>query len=214
MDLAMWALVAGFIGARFFHVVFYGADYYVAHPLDVFKVWQGGMSSLGGFVGAGIGLWLFAKKRHFSWKEFVPYCDVAAVSLWLGWGIGRLGCFLIHDHPGTLSSFVGAVKFPTGVRHDLGLYDSLVAFLLFAIFVLLFPRFVKKGWGYVMQYSVLCYAVARFFLDFLRASDLPGSDVRYAHLTPAQWGMLIFALCLTFLLIYGNILRAKLPNKQ
>jgi phosphatidylglycerol:prolipoprotein diacylglycerol transferase len=117
--------------------------------------------------------------------------DVAAVSLWLGWGIGRIGCFLIHDHPGTLTHFVGGVQFPGGVRHDLGLYESLVGFALFLLSMLLFKRLVRRRWGLVTLVSVTLYAIARFFLDFLRATDIASADARYASLTPAQWGMIV-----------------------
>ena len=191
LDLAVWTIIAGFLGARFFHVVFYNLDYYIANPAEIFKFWHGGASSLGGFFGAAVAVWIFAKRRHFTWKELLPYFDIAVVSLWLGWGIGRLGCFLIHDHPGTLSHFLLAVNFPAGARHDLGLYESILGFSLFIIFILFFKRLVKIRWGLVAGFSVAGYAVARFFLDFLRATDVPGSDIRYGHLTPAQWGMMV-----------------------
>jgi len=132
-----------------------------------------------------------------------------AVGLWLGWGIGRVGCFLIHDHPGTLSHFMLAVKYPGGARFDLGLMESILGFLLFGIFALLFSRLTKIRSGLVVGWSVACYAVARFFLDFLRATDLPGSDVRYGGLTPAQWGMLTVVAVLTFKLIYDRMGRVN-----
>ena len=210
LDLSIWVLVSGFIGARVFHVLFYNLDYYLVRPLDALKFWQGGASSLGGLFGAGVAVWIFAKLRRFSWIEFLPYLDVAAVSLWLGWGIGRIGCFLIHDHPGTLSHFMLSVNFPGGARHDLGLYESILGFVLFTIFILLFKRLAKLRWGLVSGFSLGLYAVARFFLDFLRASDVPDSDIRYAHLTPAQWGMAFVVAMLTFLLVYGKIKRQKI----
>ncbi len=208
LDLAVWAIIGGFIGARFFHVVFYHLDYYIQYPGEVIAFWHGGASSLGGFVGALVAVWIFAKIRKFTWKDFLPYADIASVSLWLGWGIGRLGCFFIHDHPGTLSHFFLAVKYQGGARHDLGLYESLLGFLLFTIYYLLFKRIFKKGWGVVAAYSWIGYAVARFGLDFLRASDLPQSDIRYLYLTPAQWGMATIVLVLTSLLIFAKIKRS------
>jgi phosphatidylglycerol:prolipoprotein diacylglycerol transferase len=193
-DMAVWVLVSSFVFARLFHILFYNLDFYLLNPADVFKIWQGGASSTGGFFGAALALWLFAKKRGFTFQQFVPYMDVAAVSLWLGWGIGRIGCFLIHDHPGTLTHFVGGVQFPGGARHDLGLYESIVGFVLFLFSALLFKRLVRRRWGLVTLVSVTLYAIARFFLDFLRATDITMADARYAHLTPAQWGMLVLVL--------------------
>ncbi len=154
VDMALWILVAAFLGARFFHVVFYEPEYYVRFPLDIIKVWQGGLSSLGGFIGAVAGVWLFAKKRKFSWHELLPYFDITALGLWLGWGFGRIGCFLIHDHPGRLSNFMLAVQYPGGARFDLGLLESILGFLLFTLYSLLFATLVKKHRGLTAQLTI------------------------------------------------------------
>jgi phosphatidylglycerol:prolipoprotein diacylglycerol transferase len=206
LDLAIWAIVGGFVGARLFHIFFYYPAFYLQYPSEIIKVWHGGLSSLGGFVGAALAVFIFARRRKFTLEKLLPYVDIASVSLWLGWGIGRIGCFLIHDHPGTLSHFVLAVQYPGGARHDLGLYDSLVSFVLFIIFFLLFKRFTKMRAGLVTAYSWMSYAIVRFLLDFLRASDLTGSDVRYLHLTPAQWGMVGLVAGLTLWLKYGKMI--------
>src|SRR3989338_4760091 len=95
-----------------------------------------------------------------------------AVSLWLGWGIGRIGCFLTHLHPGKLTNFFLAVNYPGGARFDLGLYESIIGFALFAVSAVMFKRLVKKRWGDVALYSAATYAVIRFFLDFLRVTPL------------------------------------------
>ncbi len=203
LDLAIWVLIGGFLMARAFHVIFYEPTYYIVNPLDVIKFWQGGASSLGGFIGAGLAAWLFFKKRHFKLKEALPYLDIGVLSLWLGWGIGRIGCFMIHDHPGHLTNFFLAVNFSGGARYDLGLLDSLLGFLLFTIYYLLFTRLIRIRWGLVALLSFMDYALVRFLFDFLRATDLPQSDIRYWLLTPAQWGMTVLFFILTIILIYG-----------
>lgn len=212
LDLAVWTILGGLIGARIFHVVFYEPVYYIQYPLDIFKFWQGGASSLGGFFGATVALYIFIKLRKFTFKEILPYIDIATLSLWLGWGIGRFGCFMIHDHPGKLSNFFLAVNFPTGARFDLGLVDSLLGFLLFAVYYLLFTRLIKIHWGLVAIFSFMDYAIVRFLLDFLRATDLPISDMRYFYLTPAQWGMGLMFFVLSAVLIYLSV-RLKKNNK-
>ena len=208
LDLAIWTLVGGMIMARVFHVVFYNPEFFAANPGEIIKVWHGGASSLGGFVGAALSVWLFAKKRKFATKELLPYFDIGALGLWLGWGIGRIGCFLIHDHPGTLTSFALAVKYPDGARFDLGLLESLLGFALFIIFYLLFKKLIKIHWGLVATLSFILYAVVRFFLDFLRIpASVMGADARYAYLTPAQWGMMLIVIGLTLAWILGKIKR-------
>ena len=209
LDLALYSVLGAFIGARLVHVSLYQPGYYGAHPLEILKVWQGGLSSLGGFSGGLLGAALFARYRKFSLNEFARYADVGIISIWLGWGIGRLGCFLIHDHPGTLSNFVLATRYPEGPRHDLGLYESITGFILFFVFWALFKKLSKKQSGLVALVSAGVYAVIRFGLDFLRASDLPASDARYLYLTPAQWGMIAVIAGLTGACIYTKMRQSK-----
>jgi len=208
-DLAFYAVLGGFIMARLFHVVFYQGEYYLLHPEEIFYFWQGGLSSIGGFAGALMAIYIFAKVKHFSLKELWPYFDLLSVGFWLGMAIGRIGCFLTHLHPGISSNFILAVKFPTGARHDLGLYDSILAWILFIIFGLSFKKLIKKRYGLVTILSFMSYALVRFWLDFLRATDIPLADTRYWHLTPAQWGMMVMFFGLTFLLIFDNIKQSK-----
>jgi phosphatidylglycerol:prolipoprotein diacylglycerol transferase len=213
LDLAIWVLVGGFVMARVFHVLFYNPAYFISNPDEIIKIWHGGASSLGGFVGAGLSLWLFAKKRKFTFKELLPYFDIGALGLWLGWGIGRIGCFLIHDHPGTLTSFILGVRYPDGVRFDLGLLESILGFVLFVTFYFLFKKLIKIHWGLVAAFSFGAYAIVRFFLDFLRVpATVLGGDSRFFHLTPAQWGMLAILIGLTLCLVLGTIKRQNINS--
>lgn len=205
LDVAVWTLFSGLIFGRVFHVVFYNPDYYLTYPGEILAFWHGGSSSLGGFFGAIFGAYMFYKIRGFKMKDFYPYLDISVVSLWLGMAIGRLGCFMIHDHPGILTNFFLAVKFPGGARLDMGLMEALFNGLIFIIFYFNFDKLIKKRWGISAIYSAMVYSVMRFLLDFLRARDIEGSDVRYAFLTPAQWGMLVIFITLTFVLFSDRI---------
>lgn len=207
LDIGLWTVIGGIIGARVGHIVFYNPSYYLTHPLDMLALWQGGSSSLGGFIGAGVALYIWAKSKHFSWSELLPYLDITMLGLWLGWAIGRIGCFMIHDHPGALSQSFLAVNFSSGARWDLGLLDAILAFVLFVFFQIGFKKNIHRRAGLVAGFSILGYAVVRFFLDFLRATDLVESDVRYAHLTPAQWGMLVVVFVLTLVFVRGKMRR-------
>lgn len=210
LDISIWAIVGGLLMARLFHVFFYEPAHYIMYPSEILKFWQGGSSSLGGFIGAALAVWLFKQIRKFTWKEFIPYLDISAISLWLGWFIGRLGCFFIHDHTGKASDFFLAVNFTTGSRHDLGLYDSLFALSIFIIYFLLFKYLIKIHWGLVAILSFMDYAIVRFLLDFLRADDsITGGDIRYYNLTPAQWGMIALFCSLSSILVYIVIKKRK-----
>ena len=209
LDLGVWSIVGGLFIARVFHVLFYDPEYYLLHPSEVIYFWQGGSSSLGGFLGAIFAIYIFAKYKNFTLKELWPYFDIMAISLWLGWTIGRLGCFMIHDHLGRLTNSFLAVKFPTGARYDLGLLDSLLAWFILLVFGLLYKRLIKIRWGLVSLLSFMLYAFVRFWLDFLRATDVQQADIRYFTLTPAQWGMLAIFFGLTFWLVFDNVKQQK-----
>jgi phosphatidylglycerol:prolipoprotein diacylglycerol transferase len=181
-DMAAWIVVFALIGGRLFHAFAYDPAPFLADPWKIFRVWEGGMSSYGGFIGAAIAAAVFVRRRHIP---FLPYADAAAYALPCGYGIGRIGCFLIHDHPGTLSDSVLAVRYPGGDRLDHGLLLSILGLSAFALFFFL-ERKGRRG-AFLPLFMVL-YGAARFFLDFYRAWDLPGADARYWSLTPAQYG--------------------------
>ena len=198
-SLALWTIALAFIGARLFHVVFYEPAYYLAHPAEILSVWKGGLSSFGGFFGATVAvLW----RLKISKLPFLRTADVLVPGAVLGLGCGRIGCFLIHDHPGTLAHEGWtwlAVRYPDGARYDLGLLLGVFDFLLFGAFLLLMRKPRRDGWTLVL--FLLAYAPARFALDFLRAVD-----VRYAGLTPGQIGsVILFAI--------GLILHRRLYGK-
>lgn len=204
-DMAFGMLVSAFVLARLVHVFGYFGSFYLSQPLEIFKVWQGGFSAAGGVFGAVLYGWYFCRRFKLNFYE---YLDVIAQGFPLGYAIGRVGCFLIHDHPGTLSDFVLAVKYPGGARHDLGLYLSLAGVVLFL--TILIARYIEKrrnkkfGNGFYSSVMFIGYGLARFCLDFLRAYDLPYADVRYASLTVAQYFglLLVFIGCYNLFQIY------------
>ncbi|MBI3626977.1 prolipoprotein diacylglyceryl transferase [Candidatus Uhrbacteria bacterium] len=198
LDASLGMIISAFVLARLVHVFGYFSAYYLAQPSEIWKIWHGGFSAVGGLVG-GIVYFLF-----FAWKHKLAvwsYLDVLAQGFPLGYAIGRIGCFLIHDHPGTLSHFVLAVKYPSASRHDLGLDLSLSAWVMFLV-VLGLRRLSRKAspesWlrrdGFWVSLVFIWYGLTRFFLDFLRAYDLPFSDARYFSLTVAQYFGLILIL--------------------
>jgi phosphatidylglycerol:prolipoprotein diacylglycerol transferase len=181
-DVVAWALGGGVVGAHLVHLFAY-------HPeqlrnegvVALFKVWDG-LSSMGGVVGALLAIILFFRARHV---RLGPYLNALALGTAPGWAIARIGCAVVHDHPGVLTRFPLAVQFPGGPRHDLGLYDFFVLSALSALLYILARR--RPPEGSLMGILAIGYCVPRFFLDFLRASDLPYVDGRILGLTAAQY---------------------------
>ncbi|MBP9748820.1 prolipoprotein diacylglyceryl transferase [Patescibacteria group bacterium] len=208
-DLVTHMLVFAFIGARLAHVFFYNPLPYVQDPLEFFRVWHGGLSSFGGFVGAALALALFIKKHRLD--AFVVM-DALAEGFPLGWAVGRIGCFLIHDHPGTLSHHFLAVQYPGGARFDLGLIESLTG-LTVEVLLLLSLRFFPKR-GVPSAVVIFSYLFIRFWTDFLRSTDLPGSDVRYwPGLTPAQIGVMLLLFVMGGVFFFVKKKGQAIPQK-
>lgn len=199
-DLTAWLMVAGLVGGRIGHVLFYDFDHYLQNPDEIFAIWHGGLSIFGGFIAcAVVGVLFFRKKQVDVWT----YVDSAIFGLPVGLWIGRIGCFLIHDHPGTATDFILGVEYPDGVvRHDHGLYLSINGLVLAVVFYLLSRK--DRPVGTYISVFAIWYGIVRFFLDFYRVID-----VRYLGLTPAQYFSLLLAV---FGVVYA--LRKQIVKKN
>ncbi|MCX6779235.1 MAG: prolipoprotein diacylglyceryl transferase [Candidatus Magasanikbacteria bacterium] len=193
LDLFVWIIIAALIGSRLFFVFFEDAiTFYLSNPWEIFKIWQGGLSSFGGFLGAGLVVLWFWKKKKITWADL----DILAWGFSFGWVIGRFGCLLIHDHLGILSTSFLAIRFVNGARLDMALMEIIMLAPLLALFAFKGFKLLKTP-GLLSFILLLWYGIGRFFLDFLRAQDIENPDVRYLGFTVAQWGcvvLLIFSL--------------------
>jgi phosphatidylglycerol:prolipoprotein diacylglycerol transferase len=189
-DFGLAGIVAAIIFSRLFHVLFYKFSYFIEHPLEILYLWTPGYSLYGGMLGVFIGVLIVMKWRKLN---FWQYADAIAISAPLGLFIGRIGCFLIHDHPGIETNFFLGVQYPNGTRWDLGLLQSLLGLILFVIFVAIMrkPRF----YGFYSGLFLIYYGITRFALDFLRIWDGPMAETRYLSLTPSQYfSVLVFVI--------------------
>ena len=177
-EAASWIIIAALLGGRLVYSFIYDISTTIQDPLNVIRVWDGGASIIGGFLGALIAaIWYFRKHGLDVWA----YSDATIFGLPIGLFIGRIGCFLIHDHPGTLTDFVLGVQYPDGaVRHDHGLYLAINGLVLAIIFAVM-SRF-KMPKGMYMAVFAAWYGCVRFWLDFTRVID-----TTYLGLTPAQY---------------------------
>ena len=198
LNLFLWIMAAAMLGSRIFYVLVYNPAYYFAHPAEMIRFWEGGMSSFGGILGALAAFVIYIRIKKLSWAE---YADALIYPLPLGLGIGRIGCFLLNEHPGRLTDFFLGVKYPDGIRHDLGLEFALLDLLVFAIIAIVARRYRP---GIIAKIFIFAYFPLRFLLEFLRASDLPLSDTRYWSLTPAQWGSLVIIFFAFIIILNGR----------
>src|SRR5947208_15612308 len=110
-DLIVYAAVGVFVGGRLGYTLFYNLSYYLDHPAKIVAVWEGGMSFHGGLLGTILAMWLFARRRGFS---FYTIADLAtpAVPIWLG--LGRFGNFIIRELYGRPTDVSWGMMFPSG----------------------------------------------------------------------------------------------------
>lgn len=189
VDGAVFIVAMGFVVGHLVHVLAYNPQRLEEDGiLALLRVWQG-FSSTGGFIGAVLGAVLFYKVIRP--RPFWEHVDPIMFSFPVGWFFGRMGCFSVHDHIGTPSTWLLAVNHPqpVGPRHDLGLYEALWTLGIAVAFYAL-DRKPRKAGFFVAAWAAL-YAPVRFGLDFLRNTDLSNADVRWAGLTPAQYGALL-----------------------
>jgi phosphatidylglycerol:prolipoprotein diacylglycerol transferase len=208
-SLLFRAAIGAIIGARLAYVVNHLSDF-TSHPVDVLKVYNGGISLLGGIFGAILLALPEMRRRALSfWKVM----DTAAPGLALGIVIGRIGDLIVADHLGKRTSFFLGYKCPplnvktafpcngTGVGpnipgvvvHQTALYDFLMTIVLLGVLLLLRRRIRYDG--FLITVFAAWYAVQRIIEDFLR------EDVRHFGLTGSQWTSLVtVALCLFHLL--------------
>ncbi len=206
-DVVTWAVVGGLLGGHFMHVFAYHPELLEQEGWGVvLRVWDG-LSSMGGVLGALAGIFAFFRKNKI---KLMPYVDALALGTAPGWALARVGCFLVHDHPGWKTDFFLAVRYPDGPRHDLGLYDF---FVLVGLTVLLWTLKRKNPpTGMLMGLLALIYSISRFSLDFLRASDLSFVDRRYFGLTPAQY-VVVGLAAVGVKLLMGARQEALTPSK-
>ncbi|WP_343618948.1 prolipoprotein diacylglyceryl transferase, partial [Ralstonia sp.] len=116
-DMLFYGVLGVILGGRLGYVLFYKPDWYFAHPLDIFKVWEGGMAFHGGFLGVVVAMMLYARMRGRSWMQVT---DFIAPMVPCGLAAGRLGNFINGELWGRVSSpnLPWAMMFPQAQGED------------------------------------------------------------------------------------------------
>lgn len=199
-DILFYAVLGVILGGRIGYILFYKADYYLANPLDVFKVWQGGMSFHGGFLGVALAMMLFARSRK---RPFLQVTDYIAPAVPLGIAAGRFGNFINGELWGrvTSPSAPWAMLFPDAAgedrqwmlghaseavsrglvtvyeqtrgllpRHPSELYEMALEGIILFIAMWLFSR-KPRPLGAVTALFVMGYGIARCLVEFTRQPD-------------------------------------------
>lgn len=172
-DLIFYAVLGVLLGGRIGYILFYNFEFFLAHPLDALKIWQGGMSFHGGMLGVFMAYWLFARKYQLSWLHIMDYLATAAP---IGLFFGRLANFVNGELYGRVTESSWGMVFPRGgplPRHPSQLYEAgLEGIVLFIVlFIVAVPLRGLRYVGLVGGTFVMGYGLARFTVEFFREPD-------------------------------------------
>lgn len=171
-DFVLWVTLGIIFGGRTGYVLFYNLPHFMAHPLEIFQLWHGGMSFHGGFTGCVVAVVLFARSRGISILSLGDItCAVGPIGLFLG----RLANFINGELWGRTTDVPWAMVFPTGgpsPRHPSQLYEATLEGLLLLIVLAIMIRMgALKRPGLIIGAFAIVYALARSFSEFFREPD-------------------------------------------
>ncbi|HEX8574605.1 MAG TPA: prolipoprotein diacylglyceryl transferase [Allosphingosinicella sp.] len=173
-DMVFYATLGIILGGRLGYVLFYRPDHYFTHPIDILRLWDGGMSFHGGVIGTTLGILWMARKHKLDWLRVHDY---VACCTPFGLFFGRLANFVNDELWGRATTVPWAIVFPKGgdvPRHPSQLYEAgLEGLLLFAILWFLFWRTdARYQPGKLVGTFLLVYGLSRFLVEMVRQPDV------------------------------------------
>ena len=171
-DYITYLIIGIILGGRLGYVIFYNFNYYSNNILDIFKIWQGGMSFHGGLLGIILSSIIFAKKNN---QDPFEYMDLVSLAAPIGIFFGRLANFINSELYGKTTEVLWSVTF-TKVdnlpRHPSQLYEAVLEGV---ILFLILMYFRKKNYlikpGLISGLFLIFYSIFRFFVEFFRVPD-------------------------------------------
>jgi phosphatidylglycerol:prolipoprotein diacylglycerol transferase len=170
--LLNYVLFGIIVGGRLGYILFYNSAYYLAHPLAMLRIWEGGMAFHGALIGIAIAVLIMAKRHHVP---FFQLTDRIALVVPIGLCFGRLSNFINGELYGRVTALPWAMVFPNSdgqPRHPSQLYEAGLEGLLLGVIMLMLWR---RGWlhqhGRVTGVLLAGYGVARSMIEFVREPD-------------------------------------------
>ena len=217
-DLIYYASLGVILGGRVGYILFYNLGYYLANPLDMLKLWDGGMSFHGGVLGVTLGILYLARKNGLNWLRIHDY---VACCVPPGLFFGRLANFVNHELWGARTDVPWAIRFPESIagltvlgppRHPSQLYEAALEGLL--LFVILWWMFWKTQARYepgkLVGAFIFFYGIFRFAIEFIREPDAQLTGFAQATgLHMGQWLSLPMILGGLFLMLTAKKRRVR-----
>ncbi|MDR5860752.1 prolipoprotein diacylglyceryl transferase [Halomonas eurihalina] len=199
-DLLFYGALGVVLGGRLGYALFYGLDQWLADPLWILRIWDGGMSFHGGLIGVLLASWIFARRKGLA---FFTLTDFVAPLVPIGLGAGRIGNFINHELPGRLTNLPWGMPFPgmgPEPRHPSSLYEALLEGLVLFV-VMWWVSAQPRRRGFVSGLFLVLYGAFRFAVEFVRLPDPQLGFIAFDWLT---MGMLLsLPMILAGLLLMG-----------
>lgn len=210
-DMILYATLGIILGGRIGYILFYQPSI-LKNPIDIFKLWEGGMSLHGGTLGTIFAIWLLARKHKLS---FLRVCDYVACVIPFGLFLVRLANFVNDELWGRVTTASWAIVFPNGgdlPRHPSQLYEAALEGVLMA--AILWPLFWKTDArykpGFLFGMAALIYGLSRFAVEFVREPDAQLQWlVELTGLSMGQWLTIPMILIGLFLVFTANSRRQR-----
>ncbi len=202
-DYITYLIIGIIVGGRIGYVLLYNFNYYINNLLDVFKIWEGGMSFHGGLIGVIVTSIIFAKKNN---QNVFLYMDIVALVAPIGIFFGRISNFINSELYGTVTNLPWAITFikvDSFPRHPSQIYEALLeGLVLFLILIYCKNKYLNKP-GLISSLFLIFYSVFRFFVEFFRVPDEQLGNILF-NLSMGQVISLIFLLSGIFLFYFKN----------
>lgn len=187
MDVGFIIILWAVIGSRLTYALI-NFSYYVTHPIDILKIWQGGLVFSGGLIAVVLGMSWYIRRHHLSFWKIGDLCGPAVA---IGESIGRIGCFMagccygqptdlkwgiVFTHPQSLAPLNIAL-------HPTQVYHSLTDLIIFVVLMVLHAR--KKFEGQVFLWFLILHSAGRLLIERFRGDDrglIPGTDMSATQL--------------------------------
>lgn len=167
-SLTTYMVISTVIGARLGHVLFYEPATYFAHPLDIIKIWEGGLASHGAAIGILIALWLFGRAYKKPWLWTV---DRIVIVTALAGAFIRMGNLMNSEIYGHATSLPWAFIFASDdniPRHPTQIYEALCYVATFFFLLHKYRRTAAQPMGRIFGWFLICIFGSRFFIEFLK----------------------------------------------
>ena len=203
-DYITFLIIGIILGGRLGYVLFYNLNYYTSNIVDIFKIWQGGMSFHGGLMGIIIASILFAKKNN---QDTFIYTDLVSLVAPIGIFFGRLANFVNSELYGKVTDVPWAVTFiqvDNLSRHPSQLYEAIFEGVILFVLLLYFrnKNYLERP-GLISGLFLIFYSIFRFCIEFFR---VPDEQIGYLifNLSMGQIISLIFIIIGSILFYFKN----------